>query len=264
MEKFSTGLRNQMLAGRGLREIFSDAVINVYTGTAPAEANDAPTGTLLLQFSKSGGAVSVGEASTPEIFLIDIDGSDHDTGDIIVLNWTIDGGTETVTYTYGTDWPFTHVGGDDLGLGLANAINKQCPSLMAISVADGTDKVMVTTRKMGQALVLLNTTGTTGTLTSNASTNTAARSDALSFGKPSAGVISKEAAETWSDTVIASGTAGYFRLVASTDLGTDNTTDPRIQGLVSTSGAEINASSAVLTIGSVITLDSFAITFPES
>ena len=263
-EKFSTGLRNQMLNGRGFREIFGDAVINVYTGTAPVSPDTAPSGTLLLSFSKAGGTVSAGETSTPEIYLIVIDPADHDAGDVIAINWTVDGAVQAVSYTMGTDWPFTHVGGNDVALGFANAVNKQCPQLMAIALTNTSGSVLVTTRKPGLALVLTDHAATTGTFTSHASVSTAARSDALSFGPPASGVISKETAETWSDTVIASGTATYFRLVTSTDLGTTNTTDPRLQGSVSTSGAEINASSAVLTIGSVITLDSFVVTFPES
>jgi hypothetical protein len=56
---------------------------------------------------------------------------------------------------------------------------------------------------------------------------------------------------------LAAGTAAYFRLVTSSYLGTDNTTDVRIQCTVSTSGADLNMSNISITAGPTETIDTF-------
>jgi hypothetical protein len=90
----------------------------------------------------------------------------------------------------------------------------------------------------------------------------AARSDAIYFTKATAGAISKTS-DTWSGLVGTSGVAGYFRLVASDDDGTSSTTQLRLQGTVSTSGAELNMANTSLTAATTHTVDSFSITVPD-
>lgn len=63
--RFSTGLRNQMLAdaansGNGLGEIFKDGVIYIQSGAQPASADAALTGTTLLIITVDGGAFTPG------------------------------------------------------------------------------------------------------------------------------------------------------------------------------------------------------------
>ena len=78
------------------------------------------------------------------------------------------------------------------------------------------------------------------------------------------GAIAKATAETWQDTGLAAGTAGYFRLVANaTDAGAASTTLPRIDGSVGTSGADLNMSSTTIAVGATYTIDSFTLTLPE-
>lgn len=89
----------------------------------------------------------------------------------------------------------------------------------------------------------------------------------LEFGLASAGAIAKNS-EVWSDTGIADGTAGWFRLYANaTDAGGADTTPflyPRIDGAVATSGSELNMSTTSIVTGATTTIDSFAITFPAA
>lgn len=65
--KFSTGLKNQMLnAIRGAVDAtysLEHGVIYVYSGTQPASADAAVTGTLLLKITVSSGAFSFGSAT---------------------------------------------------------------------------------------------------------------------------------------------------------------------------------------------------------
>lgn len=79
-----------------------------------------------------------------------------------------------------------------------------------------------------------------------------------------AGVISKQT-DTWDGVAVATGTAGYFRYCASTaDAGGTSTTEIRIQGAVSTSGAELNMSSVSITSAATTTIDTFDITMPAT
>ena len=81
---------------------------------------------------------------------------------------------------------------------------------------------------------------------------------------PLAGEIEKASGETWQDTGIAAGVAGYFRFVANpTDGGGGSTTLPRIDGSVGTSGADLNMSNTTIAIGATYTIDSFKLTLPE-
>ena len=81
---------------------------------------------------------------------------------------------------------------------------------------------------------------------------------------PTAGEIEKASGETWQDTGIAAGVAGYFRYVANaTDAGGASTSLPRIDGSVGTSGADLNMSNTTIAIGATYTIDSFKLTLPE-
>lgn len=86
----------------------------------------------------------------------------------------------------------------------------------------------------------------------------------LEFGDAASGAISKASSETWQDTGIAAGTAGWFRFVGNaTDNGAASTTLPRIDGSVGTSGADLNMSSTTITVGATYTIDTFTLTLPE-
>jgi hypothetical protein len=104
----------------------------------------------------------------------------------------------------------------------------------------------------------------TGTLLVTINTVTGSGFD-LSFQDTAAsGVLSKQI-NTWDGVAVASGTAGYFRLCASTsDAGGTSTTEVRIQGAVATSGAELNMSSTTITSGATTTIDTFDITMPAT
>lgn len=86
----------------------------------------------------------------------------------------------------------------------------------------------------------------------------------LEFGDAASGAIAKATGETWQDTGIAAGTAGYFRFVANaTDAGAASTSLPRIDGSIGTSGADLNMSSTSITVGATYTIDSFTMTLPQ-
>jgi hypothetical protein len=255
-EKFSTNLRNYLMGEGSFRKCFEDGAINVYSGTAPDSPDDAVTSTLLLRITKASGTLSANERSTAQLGLITI--GSHALGETFIINVTVDGvGPTSHTYTNTPD-----AGGvADVAVLVARMLN-DIPQLDAI--ASGSDgNLFIKSRIDGQAFTIADGggTGTISVITS--SVVAAVRSDGIQFGVPVSGVISKEAGNTWSGVVLVSGTAGYFRLVTPSDDGTESTTQSRVQGVVSTSGAEINAASAVLTKDAVIVMSSLTVTFPE-
>lgn len=54
------------------------------------------------------------------------------------------------------------------------------------------------------------------------------------------GVLAKKPSETWSGSIVATGTATWYRHVAAADDGTLSTTAPRIQGTIDLIGADLN------------------------
>lgn len=84
-----------------------------------------------------------------------------------------------------------------------------------------------------------------------------------SFGAAAAGVIAK--AGTWQDTSAdATGTATWFRIRQTGDLGTTNTTDERIDGTVGTSGADLNLDNTSIATGQQVTINTFTLTQPAT
>jgi hypothetical protein len=79
-----------------------------------------------------------------------------------------------------------------------------------------------------------------------------------------AGVLAKAPAETWSGVNAATGTAGYFRHVASGDTGASSTTQARIQGSVGTVGADLNLTSVSLVSGATQTIDFYTVAEPTA
>ncbi|WP_431484207.1 hypothetical protein [Pseudomonas solani] len=77
------------------------------------------------------------------------------------------------------------------------------------------------------------------------------------------GVITKNLAEDWRGTVVAGGTATFFRFVLPADTDTASTSAVRVQGGVAIAGAELNFSSTALVVDAVERLKAYAIALPE-
>lgn len=76
------------------------------------------------------------------------------------------------------------------------------------------------------------------------------------------GIVAKVVSDVLQGTNLATGTAGYYRHVGSADTAALSTTEPRIQGRISTSGAEANLSSVALVSGVTQTADEYSINLP--
>ena len=82
------------------------------------------------------------------------------------------------------------------------------------------------------------------------------------FADSVAGALSKPAAETWNGVCGAGGTVGWARISHIDDAGGTNTTEPRIDFRVSTSGAEMNFTSVNWDSGSTQGITDLPLTEP--
>ena len=95
--KYSTGLRNFLVGEGSLRKAFEDAVLNIYSGAAPATADDAPLGVLLAKITKASGASRRGRG--PHRSGIRSSSALTRTGQTFHFALTVDG-VGPVTFTY--------------------------------------------------------------------------------------------------------------------------------------------------------------------
>lgn len=102
---------------------------------------------------------------------------------------------------------------------------------------------------------------TTGTLLCTISLNNTGTGFSLDSAATD-GIVAKVVSDVLSGTNVATGTAGYYRHVGASDTGGSSTTEPRVQGRVSTSGAEMNLSSVALVSGALQTVDEYSINLP--
>ena len=111
-------------------------------------------------------------------------------------------------------------------------------------------------------------TGAQPTVADDAPTGTVLASMTLpadAFGAAASGAVAK--AGTWQDaSADATGTAGWFRLKESGDLGTTNTTDRRIDGAITGTGGggQIELDNTSIAIGQQVTQNTFTVTQPAS
>lgn len=142
------------------------------------------------------------------------------------------------------------------------------PELQAIAhgtvVGDG--KVAVKSSVAGLTFTIAKGDGggggtATWTLTDGTIANL--RSDALQWGAPSLAQMTKPA-EVWSGVNLLTGTATWFRIVRPDDTGVLSTTARRIQGTVSSSGAELNLTNINLVKDATLTIDTAVFNLPVS
>jgi hypothetical protein len=251
--ELSTKLRNDLLGGRSFREIFADSVIRIYSGSAPSSADSAATGTLLVSITKSGGTVSTDEVSTRQQGKINVGTCVNANTIAITLN------SHNYTYTCASDTEATEAG-------LAAAyFNRVCAAAgePVLFAACATADIYVISTVPGTAFTLADNSSTaTITVTQAAVAN--AQADTIRWAAPSSGAITKES-ETWNGVAVATGVAGYFRLVNSSDDASSDTgyIYPRLQGNVATSGTEMTLSNTTITSGATQTIDSATITMPD-
>jgi hypothetical protein len=256
--RLSAALRNAILYGRALKYDLSNCVLKIYTGSQPASADAAPTGTLLVTFSNASGALTREVLSVGSLTLSGTSGS----ADTFTLN-----SIEIMGGSVASDG--TVAGTATL---VAKAINDNPKNVYVVASTTGASGVITLTAKPGLGS-LPNTwvPAGTGTTISFASASNMASGvtavNGLKWGDVAAGVLSKLALQTWSGVAVATGTAGWFRFEAAVaDAGALDTTESvkRMDGACSTSGAELNLSSTAILNTATQTIDTFTVTLPTA
>ncbi|RLG69041.1 hypothetical protein DRN93_01235 [archaeon] len=241
MLKFSTDLVNFLQAGGSFKEAFEDAILTIYSGSQPANADASPTGTKLVEITLNGGSFSYGtDYSLPQIDEVTVtaasSGTNTVTIDSIDISDTTDG-TETV---------------DDIAKRLVRKIetNKNTAQKV-IPIYIGSGKFVLRSKLAGESYTL----SVTGNL-STSSVQSHSRANGLHFGSVSSGQLDKESG-TWQGDGLTDGTAGWFRLQGKISTLV-------IDGNVGTYGADLNLASTNITSGNPVTIDTFSVTQPKS
>lgn len=254
-EKYSTGLRDLVLGGKSIRSTFDDFVLDIFGGSVPADADQAPSGTLLCTVTKNSLAVGANDRSIAKQASIDITVAAPGATVIVAVN--------------GVDYTYTVLAEDNTLRKVARKVAlmlDDIPQINAIAhaTADGDGKLAVKSAIAGASFTIAKGSGGGGgTGTWNLTDNTIANfnSNALQWGAPSGAVIQKPV-DVWSGVNVAQGTASYFRIRRPSDVGGTSTTLPRIQGACGTSGAELNLTSINLAKDATTTIGSGQMSLP--
>lgn len=251
--RLSTGLRNNIVGPTGVGATFANGVIEIRTGSQPATADSAATGTLLGTVTFASGAFTAEVAATQTIT---VSGS---AGSIDTVNVGTTGPVNIIPLgpvAFTTDAATTAAALRDAII--RNGIYRAASSGAVVTV--------IAPAGTGDAHNGLALTTTTTTLTATSGGNMTGGSDAvngLTFAAPANGALSKSG--VWSFNGIATGTAGWFRIKASeADADGASTTLPRLDGSIATSGADMNLSNIAIVTSAPTTVDTLTITMPAS
>lgn len=254
--RVSTGLRDFLLDGGSLKDALQGGQLLIYSGAQPASADSAPTGTLLATITDSSAAHADEVQASATITLTG--GAAGSIDNVLVNSVDILAGVV----------PF-NTSLSQTAADLAAALNKSISNPLYKASASGAVVTLKAKRGMGALpngwTITVSETTLTSTVTAfSGGVNSA---NGLKFGVSAAGVLSKDANQTWSGVAVASGTAGWFRYVgAVTDSGLNDGSESqiRIDGAVATSGAQINMTSTTITAGATQTISGFDCMLPTS
>lgn len=254
--RISTGARNATATTLGLLGAFNKGSIRIYSGTQPATADAAATGTLLGTVTLSSGALTQETQASQTITIAGSSGS-IDTVTVSTLNIIPDGAVAFNTST-------TQTAAD-----LATAINRNglftATSALAVVTVKPRPGAGATYNGVAFATTVTTLTATVGAGTLSGGV---AAVNALSLIESAAGVVSKPTSAVWSFAGVAAGTAGWFRFVGSVaDAGALQSAAPylcRLDGAIATSGSDMGLSNITVAVGAPNTIDSAVFTIPAA
>lgn len=252
--RLSTGLRNFLAKEGSIDGALRNGIIEIYSGAQPASADAAPSGTLLCTISNNSGAVISEVIPTGTLTLT---GGAAGSVNTLTVN-----GIEVM----GAAVPFNATLAQT-ALDIAAQINrfKSAPdytataagAVVTISANPGAG-----TSANGFVVAATETTLTATTANMAGGVNPA---NGLLFDNVVAGVLPKLVSQLWSGLNAATGSAGWFRhygAVADSHVLDSVGTAIRIDGAVSTAGAEMNMTSTAFVIGATTTLAGWQMTVP--
>ena len=255
--RYSTGLRNFVARSGSYKDALQGGKIKIYTGSQPASADDAPTGTLLVTITDASGAHTSETLASGSVELTG--GSSGSVNTITVDGIDILGGA----ITYATSLANTAA----LVAAAINA-NQANPGYRAAVLSGSTITIYARqgTGAEANGLVVASTV-TTITKTDSNMASGVDSANGLKFGDAASGILSKLSTQTWSGVTAVTGTAGWFRFegpVADSGLLDSAGSQIRLDGAISTSGQQLNMSSTSFTAAATQTISTFPITLPAA
>lgn len=255
----SIALRNALMEGSDFLHAMSNCFMKVYTGAQPATPELAPTGTLLVTYSDAGGTPTREVLATGSV---ELTGGGSGSVDTVTLDGNEIMGSATA---FDTSLAVT-------AQNVADKINANPANRLVVATVVGSDIVLTAKPGLGavaNGMVVASTVTTITKVDTNLGSDVSGVTalNGLLWGDAAANVIGKNITQTWQGTAVAAGTAGWFRVEAAVAdaLGVDSTESIlRMDGSVSTSGADLNMGSTSIAISSVQTISSFTITFPSA
>ena len=248
--RFSTGARNAMASTLGLQGAFNHGYMEIYTGSQPANADAAKTGTFLGRISKASATLTKETRAVGTVTITGASGGSINSISVGGLNVIPDGAIAVAGDTTST-----------LAAKLADAINRN--GIMQASVSGA---VVTLKGRPGTGLTTAAVTGslTTVTATYGDMASGGAPANGLVWAPPALGIISKNS-DVWSMLGEAIGTAGWFRYYGSDTADTGAALSgepwyPRIDGTCGVGSGDAQLSSLAVTIGSPHTVDVFRFT----
>lgn len=260
----SDGLKKEVLGEKSLRDILRGGHIKIYSGAAPETANAAVTGTPLNKITRASLSAKVAQVMrvTPTAGTANAaDWKVTVNGDTVIF--TDDGTPTAAEICTGLTALLNGLAGGALTTPAGVINTAKCDG--KFTVTNNGTTIDITSAVAGVPIdvtsEVVNGGGTKGTGT-NVTTTITADAYGISLEESSGiatGIIEKASAEVWSGLGLADGQAGYFRYVKDDDDGTLSTTQPRIQGVVSTANAPLIIKNINIYTGATTTIDSFQI-----
>jgi hypothetical protein len=257
--KLSTGLRDAMVGSMGFAGAFNRGSIKIFSGSQPANADAAETGTLLGTVTASSGALTKETRATGSVTITGVGAGTINTITVGGLNIIPDGAV-TITASDTT----------------STAASKLCDAINRNGIMEARVAAAVVTLR-GRPGTHVTTAAVTGSLTTvtasyvnmGSGVTGVASVNSLFWLPPNAGVIAKSTDQVWSFNGAATGTAGWFRVYSSDTADSGALLSgapwyPRLDGSVGTSGADLNLASTSIVSGAPNTIDQFQFTMPSS
>ena len=255
--RFSPGLTNFIAVNGSWKDFLDEGSIEIYTGTQPATADLAVTGTLLATITSSAGAKTAEVRATGSVTLT---GGASGSVDTLTVN-----SVEVMGSATSFDTTLTQT-----ATNIALKINRNPKNKDVVASASGAVITLTAQPGMGtlpNGWVVASTVTTITKTDANMASGVNSVNGLKMDYNAAAGVFTKDSTQTWSGTAGATGTAGWFRYKGSiADAGALDSAALylRMDGNIATSGANLNMSSTSITSGALQTLSTFSLTIPAA
>lgn len=255
--RLSIAARNFIEQHGSYKKAFQGGKLLIYSGSQPATADAAPTGTLLCTITNASGAHTAEVLATGTVTLTGGAAGSVDTVTVNSVNILTNGSVPFNT-------SLTQTAAD-----LAAAINLSESSPEYTATSSGAVVTITAARGSGTApnTFVVSATLTTITATYANMSGGVAAVNGLSFGSASAGALAKKTGEAWSGVNAATGVAGWFRFVgavADSGLADSSEAQVRMDGAIATSGSQLNMSNTSLSSAATTTIDTWSVTLPAA